>query len=43
MKEFIISIDLGGTKILSALINDKKEIVCPKKLQPNLKKVLNSW
>ena len=26
-KEFVISIDLGGTKILSALINEKKEIV----------------
>ncbi len=38
MKEFIISIDLGGTKILSALINEKKEIVSREKVATKFKK-----
>ena len=27
MKKYLITIDLGGTKILSALLNDKNEII----------------
>jgi len=38
MKEFIISIDLGGTKILSALINEKKEIISREKVATKFKK-----
>jgi glucokinase len=38
MKEFIISIDLGGTKILSALINNKKEIISREKVATKFRK-----
>ncbi len=37
-KEFVITIDLGGTKILSALINEKKEIVKRVKIPTDSKK-----
>lgn len=37
-KEFVITIDLGGTKILSALINEKKEIVKRVKVPTDSKK-----
>ncbi len=38
MKEYVISIDLGGTKILSALLNTKNEIIDREKLATNLTK-----
>ncbi len=37
MKKYVISIDLGGTKILSALINTDKEIISREKVPTNLK------
>ena len=37
-KEFVITIDLGGTKILSALINEKKEIISRVKVPTDAKK-----
>ncbi len=38
MKDFTISVDLGGTKILSALINDNKEIIAREKVATKFKK-----
>ena len=37
-KEFIISVDLGGTKILSALLNQKKEIISRVKVSTDISK-----
>lgn len=44
-QKYIITVDLGGTKILSALLNDKKEIIErhkePTKITGNTKPILN--
>jgi len=37
-KDFIISVDLGGTKILSALINSQNQIVSRVKIPTDVKK-----
>ena len=37
-KKHIITVDLGGTKILSALLNNKKEILAKEEKYPKGKK-----